>query len=228
MKKTILAATAATLATLAACTSEGYDTGDGQLSYLTASLSMLHTGANKLVDAAELDNGTRLTLARPVAVAWATRPDTTYRALLYYDASADGTATCTARTAVQVPVLRPTPDAETAQMHTDPVGVEGVWMSRKGTLLNLSLLLKAGKTDASDAVQTLGVVSHGLSTGSDGKRTARIELYHDQGGVPEYYTVQRYFSVDTRDLGNPDIIELSIRTYRGGTQPQVFTVRRDG
>lgn len=228
MKKTIIAAAAALLSLATACTSDPYDTGDGPLSYLTASLAMLHTGTNKLVDSAELDDGTRLTLARPIAVAWAATPDSTYRALLYYDASADGTATVSARTAVQVPVLRPTPADKTGEMHTDPVGVESVWMSRGGTCLNLSLLLKAGKADAADAVQTLGIVSHGTETDAEGHSVATIELYHDQGGVPEYYTVQRYFSIDTRDLGSPDIIRLTVTTYAGGAQPREFTVRRDG
>lgn len=226
MKKTIFAATATLLTALAACTNDGYDTGDGQLSYLTAALATLHTGPNKLVTAADLDDGATLTLTKAVAVGWATKADSTYRALLYYDAN--GTTTVRARSVVQVPVLRPMAADRVEQMRTDPVGLESAWMAQSGAYLNLSLLLKAGKADDNGATQTIGIVSRGTTADGDGRRTAHVELYHDQGQVPEYYTVQRYASIDMRDLGSPDAVEITVNTYNGGGKSTVVTVRRDG
>ena len=99
-------------------------------------------------------------------------------------------------------------------MHTDPVGVESVWAAKSG-YINMSLLLKAGKTDGEDAVQTLGLVDCGTTVGNDGKRIRHLKLYHDQGGVPEYYTVQRYASIDTKDLGDVDAVSITVNTYSG-------------
>ena len=99
-------------------------------------------------------------------------------------------------------------------MYTDPVGVESVWAAKSG-YINMSLLLKAGKTDGEDAVQTLGLVDCGTTVGNDGKRIRHLKLYHDQGGVPEYYTVQRYASIDTKDLGDIDAVSITVNTYSG-------------
>ena len=99
-------------------------------------------------------------------------------------------------------------------MLTDPVGVESAWVAKSG-YINLSLLLKAGKTDGEDAVQTLGLVDCGTTAGDDGKRTRHVKLYHDQGGVPEYYTVQRYASIDIKDLGDVDAVSITVNTYNG-------------
>ena len=79
----------------------------------------------------------------------------------------------------------------------------------------MSLLLKAGKTDGEDAVQTLGLVDCGTTVGNDGKYIRHLKLYHDQGGVPEYYTVQRYASIDTKDLGDVDVVSITVNTYSG-------------
>ena len=113
-----------------------------------------------------------------------------------------------------VPVLRPIDKNKVTQMHTDPVGIESVWAAKSG-YINLSLLLKAGKTDGEDAVQTLGLVDCGTTEGDDGKRMRHLKLYHDQGGVPEYYTVQRYASIDIKDLGDVDAVSITVNTYGG-------------
>ena len=40
-------------------------------------------------------------------------------------------------------------------------------------------------------------------------------LYHDQGGVPEYYTVQQYVSIPSPLLKDADTVELTLNTYNG-------------
>lgn len=213
------------LITITACTSESYDAGDGPNSYLTADLVLLHTSQDKSVRSALLDDGTTLQFSNPFAQDWLTRPDSVYRALLYYDktvatsdaAASNSTATSIvrARSVRPVPVLRPVEAAKVDAMRTDPVGFESLWMSKNNSYINLSLLLKSGKAEGDEALHALGVVSDGTTTDAAGSRTLHLTLYHDQGGVPEYYTVQQYVSIPTQLLEEADIVELTLNTYNG-------------
>ena len=213
------------LITLTACTSEAYDSGDGQNSYLTADLVLLRTSPDKSVRSALLDDGTTLQFSNPFAQDWLTRPDSVYRALLYYDktvaasdaATSNPTATSIvrARSVRPVPVLRPVEAAKVDAMRTDPVGFESLWMSKNKSYINLSLLLKSGKAEGDEALHALGVVSDGTTTDAAGRRTLHLTLYHDQGGVPEYYTVQQYVSIPTQLLEEADTVELTLNTYNG-------------
>ena len=213
------------LITITACTSESYDAGDGPNSYLTADLVLLHTSQDKSVRSALLDDGTTLQFSNPFAQEWLARPDSVYRALLYYDktvATSDAAASnptstsiVRARSVRSVPVLRPVEAAKVDAMRTDPVGFESLWMSKNKSYINLSLLLKSGKAEGDEALHALGVVSDGTTTDAAGRRTLHLTLYHDQGGVPEYYTVQQYVSIPTQLLEEADTVELTLNTYNG-------------
>ena len=106
----LLMAVAATL--LASCEHDGYDSGDGSLSYLTAELAVLHTASNRSATSADLDNGTTLSISNPFTTSWMTKADTIYRALLYYDVATDGSKKVKARSVSAVPVLRPREDSK--------------------------------------------------------------------------------------------------------------------
>lgn len=214
------------LITLTACTSEAYDSGDGPNSYLTADLVLLRTSPDKSVRSALLDDDTELQFSNPFAQEWLARPDSIYRALLYYDkteattdaAAGSGTTAKTmarARSVRPVPVLSPVEAAKVDAMRTDPVGFESLWMSKNKSYINLSLLLKSGKAEGDEALHALGVVSDGTTTDAAGIRTLHLTLYHDQGGVPEYYTVQQYVSIPTQLLEEADTVELTLNTYNG-------------
>lgn len=211
---------------LTACTSEAYDSGDGTNSYLTADLVLLRTAPDKSVRSVQLDDGLELRLSNPFAKDWIERPDTVYRALLYYDQmsvrsdAAVGTnpnsiPVVRARSVLPVPVLRISAAADVDNILTDPVGFESMWVSKNGSYLNLSLLLKSGKADGDTSLHTLGVVSNGTTTDADGHRTLHLTLYHDQGSVPEYYTVQQYVSIPSPLLKDADTVELTLNTYNG-------------
>lgn len=211
---------------LTACTSEAYDSGDGTNSYLTADLVLLRTAPDKSVRSVQLDDGRELRLSNPFAKDWIERPDTVYRALLYYDQmsvrsdAAVGTnpnsiPVVRARSVLPVPVLRISAAADVDNILTDPVGFESMWVSKNGSYLNLSLLLKSGKADGDTSLHTLGVVSNGTTTDADGHLTLHLTLYHDQGGVPAYYTVQQYVSIPTQLLEEADTVELTLNTYNG-------------
>ena len=223
--KQSLAAIAFSIA-LTACTSEAYDSGDGTNSYFTADLVLLRTAPDKSVRSVQLDDGTELRLSNPFAKDWIERPDTVYRALLYYDQmsarsdAAVGTnpnsiPVVRARSVLPVPVLRISAAADVDNILTDPVGFESMWVSKNGSYLNLSLLLKSGKADGDTSLHTLGVVSNGTTTDADGHRTLHLTLYHNQSGVPAYYTVQQYVSIPTQLLKDADTVELTLNTYNG-------------
>lgn len=201
---------------LSGCTTEAYDSGDGRYSYLTADFVVAHTSAGKTVDYVVCDKGERLVLSPAYRVEWAEKADTTYRALLYYNAA---TASSSPRTVVavaasQVPVFRPLPASMLETVATDPLTVESVWLSENGRYINLALLLKTGKPNGTAEGQRLGLVLDGVSTAADGTRCAMTRLYHSQGGVPEYYTSRYYVSVDTKDF-SADAISIEMNTYNG-------------
>lgn len=208
------AALAAALAcTASSCSSEGYDTGDGAYSYLAADFALLHTNADRTVTEATLDDGTQLQLSNPFTADWAARADTVYRALLYYDKPVAPATAAKVRSVSQVPVMAVADAAKVTDMRTDPLGVESVWLSKNGSFLNLSLLLKAG-TASGDSRQSIGIVCEERFVDTDGRRRVCLRVYHDQNGVPEYYTVQQFVSIAVETF-DADVAELHVNTYGG-------------
>jgi hypothetical protein len=57
-------------------------------------------------------------------------------------------------------------------------------------------------------------VADSVQTYTDGRRTLCCKLGHDQGGVPEYYSLQRYFSIPVSRIP-ADTLRLTINTYEG-------------
>ena len=206
-------AACAVVAGAASCSNEGYDTGDGKYSYLTADLVLLHTNSAKNITALTLDDGTRLQFASPFVAEWAAVPDTVYRALLYYDKPASAAEAVTARGVSQVPVVGVVDASTVTDLKTDPLGIESVWVSKNGSFVNMSLLLKAGSVD-DDTRQSIGLVCEGRSVDADGTRHIALRMYHNQNGMPEYYTVQRYMSVSI-DALQADVVDLRVNTYDG-------------
>ena len=80
--------------------------------------------------------------------------------------------------------------------------------------------------DGSYGTQTLGLVCLGVDEQSDGTRLVRLALYHDQAGVPEYYTTDAYVSIAASRLpiapAAGDLVSIDIVTY-DGTLTRTFT-----
>lgn len=207
---------------LASCSNDGYDTGDGKYSYLTAEFCLAHTSASQTVDYVLADDGSKLVLAPRMNIGWAEKADTLYRALLYYNKkeieSAGGVVEPVV--AAQVPVLRPVSSQDVKEMFTDPLTVESCWLSENGRYVNLALLLKTGKPDSDDMAQTVGLVVDSIAVQADGVRTMMTRLYHNQGGVPQYYTVRRYVSIDVQQLDADGII-ITANTFGGVMEKHV-------
>ena len=188
MKLLLRLALLALLPLLSACENEAYDTGDGALSAMRADFVVAETDADARMTGFETDGGERLRLASPVAVGWMDRPDTVYRALLYYNkvTAADGSAAAE--------------PLSMTQPKKDPVTFVCSWTSANGRYLNLELLVKTGKTDDGYGTQSVGMVCDSVTVDAAGRRIVWLSLTHDQSGVPEYYSTEAYVSVPVSAL----------------------------
>ena len=210
----MLRATLLLLCPLAACTQDAYEKGESERSRIQADFVEVHTDAERRIASANTDDGWQLTMQPPFTAEWAQQPDTFYRAVLYYD-KVDGSGDIVAPVACSsVPVPPITPADSVKEMKTDPVQLESVWLSKSMRYLNAALWLKTGTADDSNAVHRLGVVNESLLTDEAGRRTLYLRLYHDQDGIPEYYSQRTYFSIPLYKL-EADSIILTVGTYEG-------------
>jgi hypothetical protein len=99
-------------------------------------------------------------------------------------------------------------------MKTDPVKFESAWLSKSGRYLNLSFSLMTGTADDNEAIHLLRVVQDEVTEHPDGTKTSHLRLYHNQAGVPEYYSVKVYASILTSQIPT-DSACISINTYKG-------------
>lgn len=211
-------------AMLTGCNSETYDTGDGAYSLLRADFGVATIDARKAFTDFLSDDGTQVHLLSPATPAWALVADTAYRVLCYYNV-ADATGNNQKGdyvTSTQVPVLEPYSSVFFEDMKTDPVVFESMWMSANGKYLNLGFSIKTGQADGADQVQTIALVDHGTTENADGTQCRQWQFFHDQGGVPEYYSSRKYASIPM-DGVQEDSVCVTINSY-GGTVSRTFAV----
>ncbi len=207
----------------AACQSDSYETGQGPYSLMQADFVEAHTSALGLMDRVETDESHVFSLAQPQEVKWATTPDSLYRALLYYEKANDSVARTVSIS--QVPTLHPKQLKPEETLCTDPVKFESMWISANGKYLNLGLYLKNGSTQGDSLHHTVGMIRESETTDGDGKRTVSLRLYHDQGGVPEYYSSRYYVSVPCKEI-DADSVVVTINTYNGAVERRFFLSNR--
>ena len=156
----MMTAAVAMLLMVTACHMGAYDAGDSRHSYLRADFAEVHTNSNGALCRAVTDDGDSLVLAPVLKTSWATRPDTLYRALLYYNkGEADATQSQAASRALsvtgvgarQVYVLRPQAGSAGVSGPDDAVGFQSCWMSASKRYVNVGLVLKSGQADQPDA-----------------------------------------------------------------------------
>ena len=205
------------LITHLSCTQDTYDKGDGQYSYLRGDFAEAVVGADKKIVSLITDEGESLPLSQPSTAKWITTSDTIYRCMLYYNKVRDSKGQYVAEAIsvgeVPCPVIIPLSELE-VEMKTDPVKFESAWMSKSGKYINLSFALKTGTTEDDEAIHSLRVVQDTILTNPDGTSTSYLRLYHDQGGVPDYYSTQVYASLITSEI-LADSACISINTYKG-------------
>lgn len=181
-------AAAGMLAMTAACSSDSYDTGDGEYSYLQADFCMAHATAAKTVDYFVTDRGDSVRLASPATASWLPAKDTLCRALAYYDKASQRMFALS-----QVLVARPMAKVSADSVATDPMTIESAWTG--GGFLNIGIAVKSGSTDKVDARQAIGIMADSVCADGDTVRAVTLRLLHAQNGVPEYYTVRTYLSM---------------------------------
>ena len=199
----------------AACEQEVYDKGEGKYSFMRADLCVVHTDASKTVHYAVIDDGDSLQLSKPYTAKWLSTPDSMYRALIYYNLPAPDDESKT-----EVVSLSRVPSANIHRpsyfksgIKTDPVGFESIWTDKKQRYLNLGLLIMVGSTEE-EATHRLGVVGDTIMVNPDGTSTYHLRLYHDQGGVPEYYSQRTFFSIPLKGV-TTDSVAMTVNTYSG-------------
>lgn len=198
------------------CTQESYESGDGEYSYMRAEFVDAHTnGESKLVNVMT-DDGDSLLLTKPVERKWATTADSTYRALLYYN-KVEGKADPITLSSIPTPVIRMTSDLD-EDAKTDPVKFVSSWKSRNRRYLNLGITLLTGSAEK-EITQKIGMLCDSVVTAPDGQQQVFLRLYHDQGGVPLYYSMEGYVSIKVSwlpcKLNDGDIVHVAINTYDG-------------
>lgn len=190
------------------CTSDAYDKGEGKYSLMRGDLADLQVATDKQIVSFVTDEGDYYSVKDPFTLRWVNTADTIYRAYIYYikeEQSVDVVGVG------QVLVLRPRREVEPK---TDATGLESIWLSSNKKYLNMSLLLKTGSNDDSELHQTLGATIDTLMVNDDGTKSIHLHLYHDQGGVPEFYTQRTYVSIPVADMP-VDSVHLRVNTYEG-------------
>lgn len=205
------------LISYSSCTQDAYEKGEGKYSLMRADFVEAHANGQKEIDRITTDDGDQFSITKAFTSKWVTTADSTYRCILYYNKVEEGNGKYAAEpiSIGQVPCPRITPLSELGkEMKTDPVKFESAWLSKTGKYLNLSLYLMTGTTDADDVTQTLHVIQDTIMTNPDATRTSHLRLYHDQAGIPEYYSAQVYASILTSQI-DADSVRITINTYKG-------------
>ena len=203
---------------LSCCTTDAYDKGDGTYSLMEAEMANVHVDGNLRADYMVTDDGERLAVANPFSAAWMSTPDSTYRAVAYFVRDDGGSEV---KGLNRVGVATP---KKIEGMKSDPVRFESVWMGRTGEYLNICIYVLTGTADDEGAVQTLGCNDDTLTANADGSHTQRLTLYHDQGGVPEYYSQRTYVSIPLAGI-HADSVSIAVNTYAGRVEKTLPTAR---
>ncbi len=197
---------------LVGCETESYDTGQGKYSLMQADFVELSVDAQKQATSFTTDEGEQYKLTVPTTASWIQRPDTTYRAIMYYNKVGEGKAETV--TMGSMGVLFPKEHWRFKTQPQDPLGVESIWLTKNGKYINLGLLIKNGRKDDEEGTHAIAMSCDTILVNADKSRTAYYRLLHDQGDAPEYYTNRRYVSI-LLPSDRPDSINLSIQTYEG-------------
>lgn len=125
---------------LLSCKNDSYESGDSRYSYLRADFCMMHTSDKGAIDYLLIDGGDTVRIATPVKLNWASKADSLYRALVYYDV-----ITRQMFSATSVLVTQPVSKQKAATLSTDAITVESTWEG--GGYFNVAFNVKTGQTD---------------------------------------------------------------------------------
>ena len=198
------------------CTQDAYDKGEGRYSQMVAEMADGYTASDGRVTTFVTDADEHLTVTEPFTTKLMPKADTVYRAVFYYNKVEQGAEVIGLD---RVGVITPrTIDT----LKTDPVRLESMWMAKSGRYLNLSVYLMLGSTDDDEAIQKIGCHRDTLTANPDGTSTLHLRLYHDQAGVPQYYSARTRLSIPLSEI-DADSVVLTVNTYDGPVS-KVFNI----
>lgn len=203
-----------------ACSTDSYETGDGEYSYLRAEFVVAHTDKETKFDYVTTDNDNRIYLSPKVETAWAKTPDSLYRAVIYYNNVEDlpseiYPSEVSDATLAQVLTLIPKQREQLKEVTTDPLIFESAWISRNGKFLNIGFAIKTGQKDGNSVTQTIGVCIDNILTDDNGNKTVCMQIIHNQNGAPEYYSSHGFASIPIENEYRDATLRISIPTYNG-------------
>lgn len=201
-------------AVVTACTQDAYDKGEGELSAMVAEMGDGYTASDKKVTRFVTDDGVAFSVSNPFSSNLMPKADTVYRAIFYYVKDGEKAEV---KGLNNVLVVSP---HQVKEMKTDPVRFESAWVGKSKQYLNLSIYLMKGYTEDEKAIQKLGVRRDSLYQNDDGTKTLHLTLYHDQAGMPEYYSQRYYLSVPLQSF-KVDSVWLDVNTYNGVIEKRI-------
>ena len=200
------------LVAMVSCKYGLYETGDSELSYLRADFVEASTNGVGAFTSAVTDDGVSLTLSPALYVDWKPKARAVYRAMLYYDKVENGVTKPISLQSVLL--LKPKTKDEEKEWHTDPLGLESIWISKNNRYANLSLIIKKGSNISLSSAQKIGVLKEAVTKHEKGK-AYHFLLTHYQAGQPEYYSVKGYVSIPIYNYHSGDSLYITVNTYKG-------------
>lgn len=210
MKKINILIAVAIAAFVGACSTDSYETGDGELTYMVTEMVDMHLKGSTIQSITN-DDDVQLKFSPTLKVDKSLeRPDTTYRWMLTYTRKGDDPINVLGSD--RVPVLEPVIEEKAYTAKKDPVLLQSVWRSRNSKYLNLYVGLVSGT--ATDK-HRLDIVADSVTQLADGTSCHHISLRHDQNNIPQYYTYDAFVSVPLENYAKNDSVAVTIFTYEG-------------
>ena len=202
----------------AACEHDYYDKGTGPYSLMQAELVEAYAATPQQLSRVVSDRGEQLALVPPIGAKWATKTDTAYRALLYYN-KVEGGAEPVSCSQVATAVILPL-DSFKKGVRQDPVRFESAWVSKSGRYLNTSLYLLTGEAPTKNDYHLMAIADDSITVNADSTRTQRLRLYHHRGNMPEHYSQRTLISIPLHNV-RADSIAFTVQTYDGPVTKKV-------
>ena len=204
------------LLAIVSCHMDEYETGDGDYSYLCAEFADARSGEGGKMKYAVTDGGDSLVFHPVFDCNWMSKPDTTYRALVYYNRREASLPHVECIAAHQVLVLHVLPDTSKVDKNAaDPIAFESAWVGADSRYLNMGFFLKTGKDGDQNRKHLLGLACDSITVRADGSHVHFMRIIHDQNGVPENYSSRVFASIPLEDIPAGDEVRLQVPTYNG-------------
>lgn len=148
-------------------------------------------------------------------------PDSLYRMVIAYETTPDGSTIRTYQHALAIAPM-PKQDNEFKELHTDPVSLQSIWLTKR--YLNAIVSAKA-----KNQVHYYGFIENKIEQLPDGTRKLNILLYHDKNDDVEGFSRKAYLSIPLwkyeDKLSTGDEISFCINTYDHGMIERTFKIQ---